>query len=37
VSLSAQAAKHGGYGGESPELSSGEELLSGRLILSLVA
>jgi hypothetical protein len=26
----------GGYGGESPELSSGEELLAGRLIRSLV-
>jgi hypothetical protein len=36
VSLSAQAAKHEGYDGESPELSSGEGLLAGRLIRSLV-
>jgi hypothetical protein len=37
ASLSAQAAKQGGYGGESPELSPGEQLLPGRLIGSSVA
>jgi hypothetical protein len=34
---SSRKARGGGYGGESPESSSGEELLAGKLIGSPVA